>query len=298
MWPLTRRRARTSAPPDPAPSRTAYRVQRLLLTPFIRAFLRLGLPVFAVTLTAGVFVADEDRRQAIIDSGFEIKRQIVTRPEFMVHAMAIDGASDELVADIREIIPLDFPVSSFDLDLPGMQASVAGLDPVSDVRMHVAAGGILELKVVERMPAVVWRSQRGLELLDGEGFRIAGLTARSERPDHPLIAGPGADRAVPEALAIAAAAAPIAGRLRGLVRVGERRWDLALDRDQTIRLPAERPVAALEQVLALHQAQDLLERDIAVIDMRLPRRPTLRLADNARDELRRIRLIETGALAE
>jgi cell division protein FtsQ len=73
--------------------------------------------------------------------------------------------------------------------------------------------------------------------------------------------------------------------------VGERRWDLVLDRGQRIQLPADRPVAALEQVLAISEVKDLLERDVAVVDMRLSARPTIRMSENAVQEWWRIRQI-------
>jgi cell division protein FtsQ len=59
--------------------------------------------------------------------------------------------------------------------------------------------------------------------------------------------------------------------------MGERRWDMVLDRDQRILLPEEDPVAALQRVMALHKAQDMLERDISIVDMRNGARPTIRL---------------------
>ena len=55
-------------------------------------------------------------------------------------------------------------------------------------------------------------------------------------------------------------------------------------------LPAERPVQALERVIALNEVQDLLERDVAVVDMRIGARPTVRLNENAVAELTRIRM--------
>jgi cell division protein FtsQ len=82
--------------------------------------------------------------------------------------------------------------------------------------------------------------------------------------------------------------------VRGLVRVGERRWDLVLDRGQRIMLPAERPRRALDRVLAMDGAQDLLARDVTAVDMRLAGRPTLRLAPAAMEEMHRIRRIEWG----
>jgi cell division protein FtsQ len=61
---------------------------------------------------------------------------------------------------------------------------------------------------------------------------------------------------------------------------------MVLDNDLRILLPPERAVAALERVIALHQAQDLLDRDLAVVDMRLGDRPTIRLNPTALASLR------------
>lgn len=115
------------------------------------------------------------------------------------------------------------------------------------------------------------------------------VASRADRPDLPLLIGEGANarRAVPEALALHAAAAPIHDRVRALVRVGERRWTLALDRGQKIMLPEEGAEAALRFALALHAAPELtlLDRDVRAVDLRLPDRPTLRLSDHAVLEL-------------
>ncbi|MFZ1340104.1 MAG: cell division protein FtsQ/DivIB, partial [Paracoccaceae bacterium] len=112
-------------------------------------------------------------------------------------------------------------------------------------------------------------------------------------PDLPLIAGEGADAATTEALALMAAAGPLTPRLRGLVRMGERRWDLVLDRDQRILLPSDNPVRALERLLALDHAQDILARDLMAIDLRNDARPTLRLTPFALNDLRRSQGIDT-----
>jgi cell division protein FtsQ len=86
--------------------------------------------------------------------------------------------------------------------------------------------------------------------------------------------------------------------LRGLVRVGERRWDVVLDRDQRILLPEADPVPALERVIALDEATELLARDVAVVDMRNPSRPTLRLTAAAMEELRRLRAIDSRMVSQ
>jgi cell division protein FtsQ len=273
---------------DPAPSRAAYKAQRLMLTPGFRRFLRVGLPVIAIVGAVGIFLSDADRRDALELKVSEMRRAIEERPEFMVNLLAIDGANDAVAADIREIIPVEFPITAFDLDLEELRANIAQMDAVANVDVQVRSG-ILQINVTERVPALVWRTYEGTIILDATGHRVASIATREERSDLPLVAGDGADVAVDQALEIIAASGPLLARVRGVERIGERRWDLVLDRNQRILLPEDNPIAALERVIALNKAQDMLARDLTVIDMRNGQRPTIRIADNAIEALRQIR---------
>ncbi|GAA6199465.1 cell division protein FtsQ/DivIB [Aquicoccus sp. SU-CL01552] len=284
-------RSRAQTRPDPAPSRLNYRVQRWLLTPGIRLGLRIGVPFCLCFALGSAFMADQARRDALAVFLSDLRASIQERPEFMVGLMAIDGAGPNLSEDIREAVALDFPVSSFDLDLEQIRDRIIGLDPVKAASVRIRPGGILQVDVVERQPAVIWRSRAGLSMLDESGIHVDQLAGRTTRPDLPLIAGQGADRAVGEALALIAAARPLADRLRGLVRVGERRWDVVLDRGQRILLPPDRPVRALERVLALDEVRELLDRDVTVVDMRLRARPTVRMTGDAVEDWWKIRRI-------
>jgi len=99
---------------------------------------------------------------------------------------------------------------------------------------------------------------------------------------------------VPQALQLFAAAKPIAERVRGLVRQGERRWDVVLTRDQVIELPETDPVPALQRVIALQEAGQLLDRDVTVIDMRNPDRLTVRLGPDAQTYLKTLKAYQQG----
>ncbi len=269
---------------DPAPSRLSYRFQRWMLTPGIRRGLKIGLPVLIVVGLVGGFFAAEERREAVSTYIADIKTSIQERPEFMVNLMAIDGAGTALSEDIREIVPLDFPLSSWDLDVELIRDTITGLDPVKSATVRIRPGGILQVDVVERQPVIVWRTRDGIELLDETGAHVDRVSARADHAALPLIAGKGANKHVPEALQILTTARSLGDRVRGLVRVGERRWDLVLDRNQRIMLPTERPARALERVLAVNEVQDLLERDVAVVDMRLGQRPTIRMNKTASED--------------
>jgi cell division protein FtsQ len=271
---------------DPAPSLWSYRYQRLMLTPFYRRMVRVGLPIGGVALGALLWVSAESNRAMVAGWVEDALDAVQERPEFMVLSVEIAGADRALHAAIREVARMPLPVSSFDLDLDALRRRVTDLTAVRSAQVRVHPGGRLEIAVVQRTPVAVWRYADGLRLIDADGVMTGMIAERADRADLPLIAGDGAKDAIDEALALFAAAAPIAPEVRGLVRMGERRWDMVLDGDARILLPPESPVAALERVIALQQAQDMLDRDIAIVDMRLGDRPTLRLNRAALAQLR------------
>ena len=279
---------------DPSPSRLRYRLHRLWLTPLFRAILRTGVPAFLLAGLAAGHLMDAGNRAAIVAQFAELRQAVEQRPEFMVESLRIEGANPEIRAALAERSPIDFPVSSFQLDLPALKAYFEDFDVVRRADLRIVADGVLNLRVEQRVPELVWHAHDGVFLIDGAGHRVAALDDPGARRDLVRIAGAGAPAAAPEALALIAAASPIADRLRGLERIGARRWDVVLDRQQRIQLPETGAVEALERVMALNQAQDLLERDLRAVDMRLAHRPTLRLAEAATEELRRIRRIERG----
>lgn len=278
---------------DPAPSKWAYRKQRWLLTPYVRTFLVKGLPTLAVLGAVALWFSYAPNRQALVGQLTLLREEFEARPEFRVSLARVEGASDDLAEAVRAKLALPLPMSSFDIDLDAARSRIEALDAVQKADLRVRSGGILQVVITERVPVAVWRTEDGLTLVDESGHRVAGLLSRADRADLPLIAGEGADVATPEALQLIAAAGPLTPRLRGLVRVGDRRWDLVLDRDQRVLLPETNPVQALERLLALDQAQDLMNRDILTVDLRSNHRPTLRLTPNALADIRRAQGLDT-----
>jgi cell division protein FtsQ len=287
-----------SAPQRPAPrreiapSRWSYRMQRLWLTPVFRTLFRFGLPVVIVFGSAALYLQNDDRRAALAQTFVDLREDFQARPEFRVSLISVEGASPELAEAIRAKLDIDLPQSSFAIDLEAARQRVEALDAVEVAQIAVRTGGILQVDITERTPVMLWRTTDRIDMLDAGGHRVASLAARSDRPDLPLIAGEGANAAAEEAMAVLAAASPLEGRIRGLVRISDRRWDIVLDRDQRILLPADNPVAAVERLLVLDQAQDILARDVAAVDLRIAARPVLRLTPYAQLQMRRAQGLE------
>ncbi|MFM7335675.1 MAG: cell division protein FtsQ/DivIB [Tabrizicola sp.] len=293
MQSLSARRPSRGGRRDPAPSKWDYRLQRLMLTPYVRGFVWKGLPMLVMLGAVTLWSSHEPNRLAVIAQLSHLREEFEARPEFRVSLARVEGASEDLAEAVRAKLALPLPMSSFDIDLDAARDRIEALDAVKKADLRVRSGGVLQVVITERVPVAVWRTEDGLTLVDETGHRVAGLLSRADRADLPLIAGEGADKAAPEALDLIAAAGPLTPRIRGLVRVGDRRWDLMLDRDQRVLLPEKNPVQALERLLALDHAQDLMNRDILTVDLRSDHRPTLRLTPHALAETRRAQGLET-----
>ena len=244
-----------------------------------RAVIR-GLPVLAAAGALAAWLGDGREVAAAREGWAELRREIEARPEFAVSEARIEGAGPALLPAIRERLPA-LPTSSLRLDLEAVRAEVVALAPVAGAELRVVPGGVLSVRVEERQAAAIWRGPEGLVSIDAQGLPIRPLASRTARADLPLVAGEGAGAAIAEALALHEAAGPLAPRLRGLVRIGERRWDAVLAGGARLMLPERGAVAAMERAAAL----DLGDRDVTHIDLRDPARPVARIGAASRPAL-------------
>ena len=271
---------------DPAPSRVAYRIMRLLLIPRLRLIFTLGFPsllIFCATLGLFININVWENISAIKK---DLKLAFVERPEFMIKVASIDGSSDELVNEIREILPLDFPVSYFDLDIKYLHKVVNEIPAVASAAIKISAGGVLQINVAEKSPAFIWRKGNVMSVIDETGSFIRIANSRVDYPKLPLVVGEAADLAVSEISSLMQANEYFKDHVRAFIRVGERRWDLILENNVRIMLPQREFLAAFDRLMLMNEAGSLLSGRLSNIDMRLVVRPTVRVDTVSVDPLK------------
>ena len=262
---------------DPAPSRVAYRIMRLLLIPRLRLIFTLGFPsllIFCATLGLFININVWENISAIKK---DLKLAFVERPEFMIKVASIDGSSDELANEIREILPLDFPVSYFDLDIKYLHKVVNEIPAVASAAIKISAGGVLQINVAEKSPAFIWLKGNVMSVIDETGSFIRIANSRVDYPKLPLVVGEAADLAVSEISSLMQANEYFKDHVRAFIRVGERRWDLILENNVRIMLPQREFLAAFDRLMLMNEAGSLLSGRLSNIDMRLVVRPTVRV---------------------
>jgi cell division protein FtsQ len=283
------RRSYVANASDPAPSLLSYRMQRLWLTPLFRALVRVGLPAVAIVGLGWMFLSQAENRDYLRGLLQEAQVSVQNQPVHQLQTLTIEGASPLLAEKIRAQFGNLFPISAFELDLEGMRDWIEKIPSVERAAVITSTGRLLSVQVTEIQPEFIWRSVEGLHLISPDGELLRRVYQRADFAHLPLIAGEGAIASLNEARALLAAATSISDRLRGLVRIGERRWNFVMLNGQTIALPEANPEQVLTQVIVLSGAQELFKRDLILMDFRNPRRPTLRLRPQALAGLKQVK---------
>ena len=68
--------------------------------------------------------------------------------------------------------------------------------------------------------------------------------------------------------------------MQALVRISDRRWNLLLRNKAEVLLPEGQEAAALRRLAELQARQSFLDRPLAVIDLRLPDKMVVRVANS------------------
>ena len=263
---------------DPAPSIISYRLMRLMLIPRLRLILTLGIPSLVIICGTLVLLLNINLHENIEVLKKDLKHALVERPEFMIKVASVDGASDELAHEIREIMPLDFPVSYFDLDIKYLHKVLNDIPAVASAAIKVTVSGVLQIDISERTPAFIWRKDDVISVIDEKGKFIRLATSRLDYPELPLVIGEAANLSIADISSLMEDNQYFLDQVRAFVRVGERRWDLVLDNNLRIMLPQTEFLAAFDRLMLMNQSGSLFSNQISIIDLRLVERPTVRVS--------------------
>ena len=270
---------------DPAPSIISYRLMRLMLIPRLRLILTLGIPSLVIICGTLVLLLNINLHENIEALKKDLKHALVERPEFMIKVASVDGASDELAHEIREIMPLDFPVSYFDLDIKYLHKVLNDIPAVESAAIKVTVSGVLQIDISERTPAFIWRKDDVISVIDEKGKFIRLATSRLDYPELPLVIGEAANLSIADISSLMEDNQYFLDQVRAFVRVGERRWDLVLDNNLRIMLPQTEFLAAFDRLMLMNHTGSLFSNQLSTIDMRLVERPTVRVGAVSVDQL-------------
>lgn len=135
----------------------------------------------------------------------------------------------------------------------------------------------IAITIVERKPIALWQHNDKFALIDSKGDNL-GPVADASASTLPLIVGGDAPIHAAALLSALATHPDLAKRVQASSWIGSRRWDLKMDNGVEVKLPEDGVTEALQQLADAEASSRILERDVAVIDLRLAGKMIVRLA--------------------
>ena len=236
---------------------------------------------YAGVVATAVFLSSSVLYGAWLGGQIPAAAQAVTaRFGFAVDQVRVSGNKETSEIDILERLDLDGWTSLIGFDAEAARERIAGLPWVKVAAVRKVYPDELEVRVEERQPFAIWQHGSQLTIVERNGDVIAPFAA-GRHAVLPLVIGYGAAAEAATFVDKIGQLPALASRVKGYIRVAERRWNLRLENGVTLKLPENGQDEALAEVLRLDRESGLLSRDITVVDMRLADRVVVQLTADA-----------------
>jgi len=190
---------------------------------------------------------------------------------FDIQSVYLEGRSRTALVDINKALGMTKGQSIFRADLDSMRTELEKIDSVKMAAVERALPHTLYVRIVEREPVALWQNNARLALVDDAGIVMNGIDA-APYAHLPLIIGDGAPAHVAELMTILTSEPALAERFAAAIYTGERRWNIRFQNGSEVKLPEKNPLSAWKILAGLQARQQLLDRAVKVVDLRLPDR--------------------------
>ncbi len=268
-------------------------VPRRALVSFGRSAIRVGSRSFVVRRGMGsaaalLLIGCSALAGAILGGHYEAFRSAHGAPRdlaarmlgFGVATVAIGGNRELGTEEVFKAAGISAAASLPFLDVGQVRANLRAVPMIADATVRKLFPDHLVITVTERTPFALWQRDGLVHVVSADGTVIDEFQdARFQRLPH--VVGSGANLRVKEYAALLDQVPEMKGRIRAGILVSERRWTLKLANGVDVKLPETRPVDALRTLAKLDREAQVLDKDILVVDLRVPGRVAFRLSEEA-----------------
>lgn len=197
---------------------------------------------------------------------------------YTVQTLYLEGRNRTPLNDINNALDIDKGSPILRLNLDEIRTRLEKIESIKYAAIERALPSTLYVRVVERDPVARWQFHEKISLVDDNGVVMTGLDLAPYK-ELPLIVGEGAPKNVANLLKILNSAPELSKRFSAAIWVGDRRWNIRLHHknsrdgaeiaDIEVRLPENEPENAWKELAEMQNKEQVLDRDIKVIDLRI-----------------------------
>jgi cell division protein FtsQ len=244
-----------------------------------RKAVRLAIGVVAIlTVAAPVYWA--------ISSGWLAAQYAAAHQAFLgytarsglaLQEVRVQGRGETAIADILTAVHANRGDPILGIDIDAVRERLEDLPWIVKAGVERQFPDRLIVSVTEAEPMALWQRNQKLFLVSRGGDVIE--TANIAKYANLLIVvGEDAPKQAQTLFDILAQTPDLRPRVTAAVLVGKRRWNIRMDNDVDVKLPEDGAAAAWKRFADLNKQNDLLSKDISVVDMRQPDRVVVRQA--------------------
>ncbi len=190
---------------------------------------------------------------------------------FVVRDIVVTGHRNTPNATLLASLGVKAGMPLFAVNIAAAEQSLLGVSWIKSAIVSRRLPDTIVVALQERTPVALWQHDGTISLINKDGIVLK--TDNLEKWQNlPLVVGKGAETSVAELLTTLNAVPGIASQLVAAVRIGDRRWNLRLKNDITVKLPEQDMELALSRLAQMQKRKNILGRSIASIDMRQPRK--------------------------
>nr|WP_245181328.1 cell division protein FtsQ [Sinorhizobium mexicanum] len=242
---------------------------------------RIRFPAHTGTLSAAAFLAATGLYGMSLGGHTQNFAQAsTTAAGFAIEDVRVSGNEQTSEIDILQQLGLDGTTSLVALDIAEARRLISELPWVQNVTVRKVYPGTIEVNLEERKAFGIWQHGSDLSLIERSGSVIAPLRD-NKFAALPLFVGRDAETAAAGFYDEFSRWPEFRSRVKAFVRVSSRRWDLRLDNGIIVKLPEDDVARAMKVLAEMEEKHQLLERDIAAVDLRLEDRTTVQLTPEA-----------------
>ncbi|WP_417783703.1 cell division protein FtsQ/DivIB [Terasakiella pusilla] len=199
---------------------------------------------------------------------------------FILRDVLVEGRSNTPIEDLRAVVNLELDQPIFDADPETLRERIEALPWVATAMVERQLPDIIHIRLNEHRPTAIWQHDSTFSLINKEGDVILTGGEDIKVFSHlPLVVGTGAPAHAQEVLQILRTEPELHKRVKAAVRVSDRRWDIVMDNDFTIRLPEDHPEKAWSRLALYTKENELFEKKLASVDLRFPDRILIKIDD-------------------
>jgi cell division protein FtsQ len=199
---------------------------------------------------------------------------------FRIVAVSLTGSKEVSREEILTTAGVTGHASLLFLDADAARAKLMSNPWIGDAAVLKLYPDRLQITVTERQAFALWQKDGRVNVIASDGTVLEPFV-EGRYVGLPVVIGKGAESAAKDFLAVLDHYPDLHSMVHASILVADRRWNLRLVNGIDVRLPEIDVDAALHRLVDLDRDKKLLTRDIAMIDLRLPDRVTVRLSDAA-----------------